>query len=86
MFVVTELFNIAVNGLCAKKSAGADHHVNEMDFFLQNSDLLSSIGSQISLWLGMSIISGVEVIGFIGNILFTLFTGRKNKIVSKNTE
>ena len=43
-------------------------------FSLQASDILSNIGSQISLWLGMSIISVFEIVEYLVQLFVVLWS------------
>ena len=52
-------------------------------FPFQLSDLISTIGSQISFWLGMSIISGFEIVEYIVQVIMAVTSLKKNKKVQK---
>ena len=52
-------------------------------FLFQLSDLISTIGSQISFWLGMSIISGFEILEYIVQVIVVLTGLKKNRKVQK---
>ena len=49
----------------------------------QGSDLMSTVGSQISLWLGMSVISGFEILEYIVQV-FMVLTGLQRKRKDQN--
>ena len=46
---------------------------------------MSTIGSQISLWLGMSIISGYEILEYIILLSMALIRGKESKVDKKGT-
>ena len=43
-------------------------------------DMLSTIGGTMGLLTGFSIISGVEILYFVGKIMFNLMRTKENKI------
>lgn len=48
-------------------------------FLFQLENLLADIGGQLGLWIGVSVMTGVEILEFISNLLTYLCSKRLDK-------
>lgn len=55
------------------------------NLLFQIENFLSDIGGQLGLWLGVSILSGAEVVELLAMMLIYLITGKNNKNNSSTT-
>ena len=52
---------------------------NAFFFLFQLENLLADIGGQLGLWIGVSVMTGVEILEFISNLLTYLCSKRLDK-------
>lgn len=52
---------------------------NAFFFKFQLENLLADIGGQLGLWIGVSVMTGVEILEFISNLLTYLCSKRLDK-------
>ena len=53
--------------------------ISYLVYIFQVENLLADIGGQLGLWIGVSVMTGVEILEFITNIVTYLWVKRKEK-------